>query len=265
VLDDRPVFGDGPVYPIEEVVFSGSARQHQAKECSSRACCHLPRLQKRLRTERSAPRFPQALRSHHSHHAFLILRTHFSMSNLGTRGRWGDKAVLLQLVESMWVVKWWGFVRREGERERERECVCAPRGAPLGNGLESVLWFPLHPFVDWLLTYLMVLLDEKEITPSRQHRMYACMHVCMYCCCTPWPSFTLFRLLVFRCDRLQVCASTGHFFSFYFLKVLVLLLSILLLHWQVAGLIRHKIWGPRSLSFLGVLSGAWLGVGAGIL
>lgn len=24
----------------------------------------------------------------------------------------------------------------------------------------------------------MVLLDEEEITPSRQHRMYACMDVC---------------------------------------------------------------------------------------
>jgi len=60
----------------------------------------------------------------------------------------------------------------KGERE------CAPIFAPLGNGLESVLWFSFHPFVDWLLTYLMVLLDEKAITPSRQHRMYACMHVC---------------------------------------------------------------------------------------
>ncbi len=149
-----------------------SARQQQAKECSSRACCHLLRLQTSLRTERSAPRFRQALRSHHSHHAFLILLTHFSMSNLGTRGRWGDKAMLLQLVERMWV-KWWGLWEGR-ERERERECAYC---APLGNGLESALWFPFHPFVDWLSKYLMVLLDEKEITPSRS---IVCMHECMY-------------------------------------------------------------------------------------
>jgi hypothetical protein len=163
---------------------------------------------------------------------------------------------------------WWsGEVLWEG-REREREsvcvCVCAQRRS-FGQWTRkrTVVSFSSirrqiinvsHGPVGWEGNYTI-----------QKHRMYACMHVCMYCCCTPWPSFTLFRLLVFRCDRLQVCASTGHFFSFYFLKVLVLLLSILLLHWQVAGLIRHKIWGPRSLSFLGVLSGAWLGVGAGIL
>jgi hypothetical protein len=78
---------------------------------------------------------------------------------------------------------WWsGEVLWEGrERERERVCVCvcAPRGAPLGNGLESVLWFLFHPFVDRLLTYLMVLLDEKAITPSRS---IVCTHACMYVC-----------------------------------------------------------------------------------
>ncbi len=117
----------------------GSARQHQAKECSSRepvATCQ----DSRKIWERTYLHPVSDKRYDLITHITLFLSSApiFHRVSLGPGCHGGTRLCCYSLLKAC---GWSGEACENGERERERETP----GRSLGNGLESVLWFPFHP------------------------------------------------------------------------------------------------------------------------